>query len=279
VFLESKIIDVAETLVDCNGIKDVNFSEAREYNIGTTQTNEIYVKRLPSMDTSTYAFYEVQYPFKLRYETWRELDTDVSCFPSPKNNWSRYSTQTTGWATTFNVIAGVEKISTEYLTYYRHKSALNIYPRTQNTYTTSVVLTNSSAVDTNNQILLDENTTVTVTMTGDFATFPSFPTGSTTYYGFISLDNNSVGGVSYQDITSTEYTKNDTSVWVNNTLTMTVVDTSRIILTNDIDYTKLDNQTSYIISSKIGFKGLSGLLQQENLFNILTEDGQGIIIT
>jgi hypothetical protein len=60
---------------------------------------------------------------------------------------------------------------------------------------------------------------------------------------------------------------------------MTVVDTSRIILTNDIDYTKLDNQSLYTISSKIGFKGLSGLLQQENLFNILTEDGQGIIIT
>jgi hypothetical protein len=279
VILEQKIIEVADTLVDCTGVKDVDFSENREYKVGTTQTNEIYVKRLPSMDTSTYAYYEVQYPFKLRYETWRTLDTDVACFPNPKNNWSRYSTQTSGWSTTFNVIAGVEKISTEFVTYYKHSSTLNIYPRSQNTYTTDVVLTNSSGVNTSNQILLDENTTVTVTMTGDFATFPSFPTGSTTYYGFISLDNNSVGGVSYQDITSTEYTKSDTSVWVNNTVTMTIVDTSQIVLTNDIDYTKLDNQSLYTISSKIGFKGLSGLLQQENLFNILTEDGQGIIIT
>lgn len=279
VILEQKIIEVASELVDCTGVKAIDFSETREYKTGTTQTSEIYVKRLPSMDTSSYTYYEVQYPFKLRYETWRSLDTDVACFPSPKNNWSRYSTQTTGWSTTFNVIAGVEKISTSFVTYYKHSSSLNIYPRTQNTYTTEVVLTNSSGVNTNSQILLDENTTVTVTMTGDFATFPSFPTGSTTYYGFISLDNNSVGGVDYQDITSTEYTKSDTSVWVNNTVTMTIVDTSRIILTNSIDYTKLDNQSLYTISSKIGFKGFSGLLQQENLFNILTEDGQGIIIT
>jgi hypothetical protein len=277
--LESKIVDVTDALVDCNGVKDVDFSENREYKVGTGQTNEIYVKRMPSMDTSTYAFYEVQYPFKLRYETWRVLDTDVACFPNPKNNWSRYSTQTTGWSTKFNVIAGVEKITTGFVTKFMHSSNLGIYPRTQNTYTTDVVTTNSSGVDTSNQILLDENTTVTVTMTGDFATFPSFPTGSTTYYGFISLDNNSVGGVAYQDITSTEFTKSDTSVWVNNTVTMTVVDTSRIVLTNTIDYTKLDNQSLYTISSKIGFKGLSGLLLQENLFNILTEDGQGIIIT
>ncbi len=107
-------------------------------------------------------------------------------------------------------------------------------------------------VDVGGFIINDYITHVKITYTGDFTNLPS---GTTGYYGIISLDVEDSGGyTTIQQSTNEEFPVSG-GLWLNQ-VTLTKVSNAIITLEADIDYTKIDPSIKrYLISSRLGFKG------------------------
>jgi hypothetical protein len=221
------------------------------------ERNIILFERVSAIDTLTQQGYQVDYPFKLRYEHWRRLQQFNKAFvASPVQDWSIYSSMI-GWQIQFVIQANVYDAVADYTTPFEHTA--NITVKDQNTSNdgsgNSIAIalsTGSLGSNLGGILLLDEDTLVTLTFTGtgDFTTLPA---GKTGWYGILYLDIENTGGENFVDENNTTQSVRSDSMWATQAV-LTVFNSTTILLSASIDYEKMDKQNArYLIYGKIGF--------------------------
>ena len=121
IVLESFNINTAEFLPNCDNIQEIEFEQARDFILPTGDCrNEIRLFRMPTLDIAGFSAYELNYPFKVRWEEWRKYnyirvgsnDVDygagLRCFPTPTENWAVYA-NAAGWSMKFAINAAVDQ--------------------------------------------------------------------------------------------------------------------------------------------------------------------------
>lgn len=279
--LEEFVIGTSGFLPNCDNIQEIDFSQPRDFILPTGDCrNEIRLFRMPTLDIEGYSAYELIYPFKVRWEEWRELSGASRCFTAPTQNWMVYS-NTTGWSIKFSIKAEVEKRQGSYETYPREFQCTDAVPQITNfehitwgsfidpcsmpysvefnTYDTTETQSFEEVVAT------DVDTKVVATITGDFSGFTADQ-----LYGILAIDAWGIGGVAYTQEIGTRSDVDANGVWYGSgsTLraTITKVSNNTLTLSAFLDYEYLPQDTNQIIfSASIG------------LFNTATSSSGGNI--
>ncbi len=85
------------------------------------------------------------------------------------------------------------------------------------------------------------------------------PTGTTSFYGILALDNDPTGGVTYTRIISSQTNRETDSPWIGlplstNNARVTINGTASVLVEAVIDYTKIDmSLPNYFITARLGF--------------------------
>jgi YVTN family beta-propeller protein len=222
--------------------------------------NNIELKRSTDLDTANYSGFELNYPFKLRWEDWRTLLGVNSHFPLNNHDWQQYSKDSV-WDVKHRLIFNVEDYAGD-THEYQHDSSIGIkdYDDAGQTVTFTCAITTFNEAGTNNfqgKISKVENTLVKALFTGNFSTMP---TGTTSFYGILALDNDPIGGVTYTRIIGTDTARETDSPWLGlptdtDYARKTINGTASVLIEAVIDYTKLDfSLEDYFITARLGFK-------------------------
>lgn len=113
--LETKTISFASAPIS-GGVQIINFSEGRNFVLGATAPfNTISLARRSDLDTGNFKFYELIYPFKLRWEDFIALTgVDTEFYDTSENNngynqdWNRYFAEA-GWGIQHLVTVNIEE--------------------------------------------------------------------------------------------------------------------------------------------------------------------------
>ena len=271
--LESFTINTSGFLPNCDDIQEINFTQERDFIIPEGDCrNEIRLFRMPFLDIAGYSAYELIYPFKIRWEEWRQLQGASRCFPSPTHNWVVYA-NTTGWKIKFSIKAEVEKKSGSYSTYPRVFDCTTANPViTQFEHVIWGTITDDCdvpyAVEFRTEDILginsyeeviatDVDTLVIATITGDFSGY-----AVEQLYGILTLDAWGVGGITYSKEIGTHINADDDFVWYGlaGTLVATIskISNSEVTIMALINHEQLPTDTNqFILSGRIGYYNVS----------------------
>lgn len=288
VVLEHKAYDFTGTPPDCDDVQTIDIRENNDSNYGNDDWfTRMNIVRTPALDTATQVGYELQYGFMVRYEDWREVLEQSNCFPFGKEKWTLYD-DTVDWAVNLNIYASVQNPDSDYITEFKHTVVFTdirkfLEAGTKVTDCDIKTFDETETDDVEENILVDENTMIVATFTGDFAALPPDTTG---YVGIIWLDNQVIGGISYnRHISSEVIEREDENPFLGVPLDddpaqITIVNPTTIKLKARIDFTKLDLSKidNYDIRAWLGYKNDLGFLLDEDGFPILQENGEGILL-
>jgi hypothetical protein len=238
----------------------------------------IELQRVSALDTGSYAAYDFRYPFKLRWESWVQLISQY--YDNGTQDWATYEAD--GWAIKLNIYATCYDVTNDWTTDFLHTASLTVDEFDVNAPTAyrCVVTTWDEAETTNleGEILTYENTVVKAQFSGDFSALPA---GATGYYGVFSLDSPEIGGVFYNQYSSTEEDVILDGIWLGytgNRAEITKLNNFVVELKAVIDYTKIPDLSGgkyplnyTMISAKFGYLIVPDYLLQEDDFYILTE--------
>lgn len=267
--LESFTINTSGFLPNCDNIQEIDFSQDRDFIFPDGDCrNRIRLFRVPTLDIAGYAAYEFVYPFKVRWEEWRNLEGASRCFPTPTQNWMVYANQT-GWSAKFSINAEVEQRAGSYIifprvfdcttanpviTEFEHITWGTIMDPCDLPYAVEFSTLDSTGVETYEEVIAtDADTKVVATITGDFSGFTVDQ-----LYGILTLDAWGVGGVAYSQEIGTRVDTDDDGVWKGAasslTATLTKVSNNTLTLVAYIDYLYLPEDTNqFILSARIGY--------------------------
>lgn len=254
VVLETFPINTEGILPNCDNIQEIDFSQSRDFIIPDGDCrNEIRLFRVPTLDIAGYAAYELIYPFKVRWEEWRQLADAGRCFPTATQDWTVYA-NTSGWTPKFSVKAEVFDTSTNHTTEFEHITWGAIIDPCDIPYSVEFNTFDSTGVNSFEEVIAkDIDTYVEATITGDFNGYTADQ-----LYGILSLDAWSVGGVAYVHEIGTRLSVDADGVWKGNSAgtslvaTLTKVSNTTMKLSAFIDYLYLPKDTDqFILSAKI----------------------------
>lgn len=273
--LQVDSFSMADFPADCDDIQEIDLTVPLNYTYDSEDPrNYISFQRVPASDTGVYRFYQMDYPFKLRWEKWRQLAEAAKCFQPATQDWSIYALQS-GWSLKMNIYATVEADGVE--TLFKHQIDMVVKGRdvSFDGITVGELITYRMygsppyETDLEGQLSINENTLIRASFTGDFSAFPS---GYTAYEGIIRLDSRRVGGINFIRECSSVVDLEDGSPFVAKA-TLTVVSASLITVEAEIDYTLLDPNTSYYLSARLdAYNDSEAEILQENGMAILQED-------
>lgn len=138
----------------------------------------------------------------------------------------------------------------------------------------------TSLTDTGAVLLNGDNTQIETTFTGDFTSHPDYPF---TMYGILELDVRGIGGNTWIKQISTVYDSNNFTnstdeVWegtiaVNKASLVVNTSPDNVVLTAELDYTKLDfTINEYKLTARLG------KIPQIETFCLITEDNNDIVL-
>ncbi len=254
--LELKTFNV-ESVPVVSGIQVISITGERGYKMADgNMFNDYSILRRTDLDTGGFAFYELLYNFKIRWEDFIALPGVNDQFYDPaelqngKNNeWSRYAS-TLGWSLKYEVSLTITKddfdntISSE-----SDVTALDYGAATDWTY-----YTKSFDLETGNEItgnvMSDRDTIVKIYFTKTVGTEPDIDTVT----GLIGIAPTEAGGDKVIREISLPHGKELTSPWVS--------------ITND-DLLKIEKVgVEYILSATLDFSKLKGLFPNATSFDI-----------
>lgn len=202
-----------DTIRKLKGVQDINILNDRGFILPDDSVyNRANIIRRSDLDTGTKAYYEIQYGFVLRYETWRDVILDslgnsASVFKDIEDvvqAWERYS-QGNEWDMKFRVTFEVNGYDNR-ITIFQAETGMIVFdeddaPATGPDFTLAL-----SYFDENNvSIPVIQNigtTRVVATFTGDPA---SFPAGFISHYGYLFFDNDPAGGIFNRRFATSEF--------------------------------------------------------------------------
>lgn len=256
-----------ETIFDTSGIAAVSgvqpiilTGSTRGYHlVDADYRNYSRLFRNTSYDATNYSGYELEYAFKFRWEDWRTLLGVDPHFPDNNHDWQQYS-KDANWDIIYRLTWDVED-SEETEMQFQHNANLGIYDYSDDAelivFTESITTFSTDGLKNfQGRISKTENTLVKALFTGNFS---SMPTGTTSFYGILALDNDPVGGVTYTRICSTQTNRESDSPWLGlptdtDKARMTINGTSSVLVEAVIDYTKLDlTLPNYFITARLGY--------------------------
>jgi hypothetical protein len=210
--LEEKIFNTSQVR-KLKGIQDINILNDRVFILPDDSIyNRANIIRRSDLDTGTKAYYELQYGFVLRYETWKQVIQDafgssISVFKDIEDvvqAWERYS-QGNDWALKFRAsfeVSGYDSYVTEFVAdadmkVYNKDSTHDVGPA----FTVETKYFNEDAEEL--EIVQQDGTTRIVSIfTGDPTSFPS---GMVAHYGYMFFDKNPEGGISNRRFINSEF--------------------------------------------------------------------------
>lgn len=261
--LEQFQINTAGFRPNCDNIQEMDFHQDRDFlQPDGDCRNEIRLFRMPNLDIPGYSAYELIYPFKVRWEEWRELAGASRCFPQPTQNWMVYA-NLTGWSIKFVVNASVERnlvglggvaagdIKRE-ITEFEHLIWGTIQDPCDIPYTVEFNTLDTTGVTNYEELIgIDVDTKIEATITGDFSGYTADQ-----LYGILSLDAWGVGGVAYVQEIGTRIPVDEDGVWYGEgssllaTLTKVSANTMKLSAYIDKDYLPRDTN-QFILSARI----------------------------
>lgn len=255
--LESFSISTSGFLPNCDNVQEIDFSQERDFIVPDSDCrNDIRLFRLPTLDIAGYSAYELIYPFKVRWEEWRQLSGANRCFPAPTQNWMIYANQA-GWSIKFSIKAEVEKkpgvaLSQSQITEFEHIVWGTIKDPCDIPYSVEFNTYDSTGVNNFEEVVAnDVDTFVEATITGDFNGYTVDQ-----LYGILSLDAWGVGGVAYVQEIGTKTAIDSGGVWYgaggSYLATLTKVSNNTLKLSAYINYLYLPKDTNqFILSAKV----------------------------
>lgn len=216
--LEEKIFDTSQVR-KFDGIQDINIENDRGFILPDDSIyNRANLARRSDLDTGTKAYYEIQYGFALRYETWRQVIQDafggaIDVFKDVEDvvqAWERYS-QGNGWAMKFRITWDVTGYD-DFLTTFEAQTDIKVYDKDSTSdagpaFTAALSYFDEDDVEMDG--IKDEGTTrIVATFTGDPATFPA---GFVAHYGYMFFDNDPAGGIFNRLFINSEFDAEETS--------------------------------------------------------------------
>lgn len=252
---------------NCDNVQEIYYWEDKNYILPSQDCrNRVSLIRKPTLDTAGYVAYEFTYPYKIRWEEWRQPQTNSTarnliglgavawrCFPTPTQNWSIYA-NTPGWTPAFVIKAEVYDSSTEHTTEFEHISWGTIKDPCDIPYAIEFNTFDVTGLNSYDDVIMkDVDTKVVATITGDFSGY-----AESQMYGILTLDAWGVGGVNYALELGTHVpTDGDNSAWYGSggtfVSTLTKVSANTVTLTGYLDYRYLPTDTDqFILSARIG---------------------------
>lgn len=266
--LETFSIDTSSFLPNCDNLQQIYFEQDRDFIVSDEScANKIQIFRMPTLDISGYNAYEFIYPFKSRWEEWRELEGANQCFDDPTQNWTVYA-NTANWSVKFSVEANVENrghiTPFEYVTWGEIQDPCTLSYSVEFETFDDTGLT--SFVDT---IAKDEDTLVKAYAYGDFTNYTAAD-----LYGILSLDAWGIGGIAYTLEIGTHEDVDANYVWYGAggtyRATITKISNSKIELSAYINYQYLPNDTNqFILAANIREYAIELSSSCTNLENII----------
>lgn len=263
--------------------------------------NEANIVRYSDVDDGTKIGYKVQYGFVLRYETWRQAIESAAgnqydifkYFENVNEAWAQYS-QGNGWSLKIRMNASVKGYDS-FITKYTTQTDIVIYDQNANpdegtNFAKSITYYNDQDVEVP-FILTDQKTRIIVKYVGDVAIFP---TGFSTYYGYIFIDDSINGGIYNRRFAGTDLDSEKDSPfstidlpsngaifsYKSNALRLSLFQ-NRIELDTIIDRSFTNagavGSNPPLIKSKLGHNG-ANIILQENGYAILQENGDYILL-
>ena len=271
--LESFSINTSGFLPNCNNIQEIIFEQDRDFIIPTGDCrNTIQLIRMPTLDIAGYSAYELIYPFKVRWEEWRQLQGADRCFDNPTENWMIYGTLP-GWSIKFNIKAEVEQTSIPYTTSFEHIVWGEIKECCINPYSVEFNTFDGTGINTYEEVIAnDADTFVEATITGDFS---GYTAGE--LYGILTLDAWGIGGVAYSQEIGTHLNVDALGVWYGAggglVATLTKSSNSTVIISAYINYLYLPKDTKqFILSARVGYYNASASSSGADCMNEIMMD-------
>ena len=262
--LESFTINTSGFLPNGENIQEIYFEQNRDFIIPTGDCrNEISLSRVPTLDIAGYSAYELIYPFKVRWEEWRQLAGANNHFPTPTQNWMVYANQA-GWAIKINLESAVKVITQQapilgnqralsHTTEFEHIVWGTIKDPCDIPYAVEINTFDTTGVNSYEEVIAsDADTKVVATISGDFSGF-----SESQLYGILTLDAWGVGGVAYSQEIGTRINVDEDGAWYGASSTLKAalvkVDNSTLTLTAFLNYLYLPTDTNqFILAARIG---------------------------
>ena len=190
--LEEKEFDVA-TIRKYGNKQIINIEDERGFILEDgSKWNYANLVRRSDYDTGTKAYFEVQYGFAIRYETWSEIVQEAllnqydiaNDIEDIVNSWKRYSTGN-GWALKLRITCDMAGYDTNINRYYAETGFTILQagntPEAGSIFNTSVAYYNEDN-ESIAAISQSEKTRIVFSFFGDVTTFPS---GYISHYGYM----------------------------------------------------------------------------------------------
>lgn len=278
--LEEKEFDVA-TIRKYGNKQIINIEDERGFILedGSKWNNANLVRR-SDYDTGTKAYFEVQYGFAIRYETWSEIVQEAllnqydiaNDIENVVNAWKRYSTGN-GWALKLRITCDMAGYDTNINRYYAETGFTILQagdtPEAGQTFTTAVNYYNED----NESIAAVSQSEKTRVVFSFYGNVTSFPSGYSSHYGYI-FANTPFGDIFNRVMAHSETDSEDnspfssadlpsnsaTSSYSSNNMRLSYFD-NRIELDTFFDpslFQGFDNDTLYF-HAKLGYKKQLGI--------------------
>lgn len=251
--LETFPIDTTAFQPNCDSVQEIYFSQERDFITSEDDCrNTISLSRAPTLDIAGYSAYQLLYPFKVRWEEWRQLSGASRCFPTPTQNWRIYANEA-GWSIKISLKASVADASTEHTTEFEHIIWGQIKDPCDDPYSVEFNTFDATGVNSLEEIVAqDIDTKVIATITGDFSGY-----SEADLYGILTLDAWGVGGVAYSREIGNKLDVDEDFVWYGDSstlkATLTKVSNNTITLSAYLNYLLLPEDTDqFILSARIG---------------------------
>lgn len=265
IILETFTINTSNFTPNCENIQEIYFNQDRDFILPEGDPRkDIKLFRIPQLDIGTgrsgLVAYELIYPFKVRWEEWRRLDTNNRCFPTPTQNWMIYDNES-GWSIKVSIKAEVEKNilgscskQNPYTTQFEHIVWGEIKDPCEIPYSVQIDTYEVAGIESYEGVIAnDVDTYVEAVFTGDFNGIEA-----SQLTGTLSLDAWGVGGVAYVQEIGDRLDVDEDFVWygASSTLkaTLTKVNNSTVTLSAFLNYLLLPTDTrQFILSASIKY--------------------------
>jgi hypothetical protein len=262
--LETFALNTAGFLPNCSNIQEIDFADERDFIVPTNDCRvDIRLFRMPTLDIAGYSAYEFIYPFKVRWEEWRQLQGANRCFPTATQNWVVYA-GLTGWSIKFSIKAAVTQttVTTRIGQQWSYKTTNNfehivwgeIKDDCEIPYSVEFITSDPTGVNTYEEVIAkDTDTLVTATIKGDFTGY-----AVEQLYGILTLDAWGIGGITYSQEIGTHIDVDDNFVWYGLPATplkatLTKVSNNTLTVMAFINYEYLPKDTNqFILSARVG---------------------------
>lgn len=260
--LEQYTIDLTAFPKNCEDIQEIDLVDLNNYRARPTRDcndlDRVRVRRMPYLDIHGYAAYEIQYPFKIRWEEWITVFPASICYPNPTQNWEGYigAGQQQQQQIRHVIEAAVEQDG--HTTEFQHISNITIKQPCDDAIAKEIkTYLADGTTEIDDLIAQDQNTIIEVTFKGEFANYPA-----SELYAIGFVDKPDTGGVNYIWEISTEQ-DNATDSWLQGTssgvrATLTKIDDSTVKVAWQLVYNYApEDAEQYVISARLGYKPAS----------------------